>query len=160
MLGLAFLNKMIIWNYVKCFLFTFCIGFHPWEKSILSRGNLTKLCLKKSACSIVLKILKKAVVAVADDKKKSACSIMLKILKKAVVAVADDKKSIGSATREFNIPRKTLSDRINWKHPKNVGRSTYSNKAEESSLMLYIKYMASHSFPLNIKQIRACALAI
>ena len=137
MLGLAFLNKMIIWNYVKCFLFTFCIGFHPWEKSILSRGNLTKLCLKKSACSIVLKILKKA-----------------------VVAVADDKKSIGSATREFNIPRKTLSDRINWKHPKNVGRSTYSNKAEESSLMLYIKYMASHSFPLNIKQIRACALAI
>ena len=137
MLGLAFLNKMIIWNYVKCFLFTFCIGFHPWEKSILSRGNLTKLCLKKSACSIVLKILKKA-----------------------VVAVADDKKSIGSATREFNIPRKTLSDRINWKHPKNVGRSTYSNKAEESSLMLYIKYMASHSFPLNIKQIRACAWAI
>ena len=137
MLGLAFLNKMIIWNYVKCFLFTFCIGFHPWEKSILSRGNLTKLCLKKSACSIVLKILKKA-----------------------VVAVADDKKSINSATREFNIPRKTLSDRINGKHPKNVGRPTYLNKAEESSLMLYIKYMASHSFPLNIKQIRACALAI
>ena len=61
----------------------------------------------------MLKILKKAVVAVADDKKKSACSIVLKILKKAVVAVADDKKSIGSATREFNIPRKTLSDRIN-----------------------------------------------
>ena len=137
MLGLAFLNKMIIWNYVKCFLFTFCIGFHPWEKSLLSRGNLTKLCLKKSACSIVLKILKKA-----------------------VVAVADDKKSINSATREFNIPRKTLSDRINGKHPKNVGRPTYLNKAEESSLMLYIKYMASHSFPLNIKQIRACALAI
>ena len=85
---------------------------------------------------------------------------MLKILKKAVVAVADDKKSINSATREFNIPRKTLSDRINGKHPKNVGRPTYLNKAEESSLMLYIKYMASHSFPLNIKQIRACALAI
>ena len=79
---------------------------------------------------------------------------------KAVAAVTDDKKSIGSAAKEFNVPRKTLSGRINGRHPKNVGRPTYLTETEESSLIGYIKYMASHRFPLNIKQIRAYAWAI
>ena len=43
-------------------------------------------------------------------------------LARAVAAVIDGKKSISSAAREFNIPRGTLSDRINGKHPKS--RST------------------------------------
>ena len=43
---------------------------------------------------------------------------------KAVAAVTDNKKSIGSAAKEFIIPCKTLSDRINGRYPKNVGRPT------------------------------------
>ena len=72
--------------------------------------------------------------------------------KKAVAVVTDDKKSIGSAAKEFNVPRKTLSDRINRRHPKNVGRPTYLTETEESSLTGYIKYMARHRFPLNINR--------
>ena len=79
---------------------------------------------------------------------------------KAVAAATDNKKSIGGAAKEFNIPHKTLSDRTNGRHPKNAGRPTYLTETEESSLTGYIKYIASHSFPLNIKQIHAYAWAI
>ena len=43
---------------------------------------------------------------------------------KAVAAVTDDKKSTGSAANKFNVPNKTLSDRINRRHSKNVRRPT------------------------------------
>ena len=79
---------------------------------------------------------------------------------KAVAAVTDNKKNIHSAAKKFNVPHKTLSDRINVRCPKNVGRPTYLTKTEESSLIEYIKYMASHRFPLNIKQICAYTWAI
>ena len=79
---------------------------------------------------------------------------------KAVAAVTDNKKSIGSAAKEFIIPCKTLSDRINGRYPKNVGRPTQLTETEESSLIGYIKYMASHRFHLNIKQICVYAWAI
>ena len=39
---------------------------------------------------------------------------------------------------------KTLSERVNGRHPKNVGRPVYLTEAEESSLIGYIKYMARH----------------
>ena len=35
-----------------------------------------------------------------------------------------------------------------------IGRKTYLTNEEEISLVNYIKYMCSHGFPLNIKQIR------
>ena len=114
----------------------FCIGLHPWEKDLLSQRNLTKLFLKRSTCSSV------------ED------------FEKAVAAVTDEKKSIGSAAKEFNVPCKTLSDGINGRHSKNVGKPTYLTEAEESSLIGYIEYMASHRFPLNIKQICAYAWAV
>ena len=79
---------------------------------------------------------------------------------KAVAAVTDNKKSIGSAAKEFNIPCNTLSDKINGRHPKNIGGPTYLTETEELPLIAYIKYMASHSFPLNIKQMHAYTWAI
>ena len=68
MLAFAFLNKIIIRNYVKYLFFMFCIGLHPWENNLLSQRNLTKLCLKRSACNSV-EDFGKAVAAVTDDKK-------------------------------------------------------------------------------------------
>ena len=79
---------------------------------------------------------------------------------KAVAAVTDNKKSIGSAAKEFNIPCNTLSDKINGRHPKNIGGPTYLTETEELSLIAYIKYMASHSFLMNIKQMHAYTWAI
>lgn len=53
--------------------------------------------------------------------KKKHMQYSVEDLARAVAAVIDGKKSISSAAREFNIPRGTLSDRINGKHPKKVG---------------------------------------
>ena len=39
-------------------------------------------------------------------------------------------------------------------------RPTYITETKETLLIGYIKYMASHSFPLNIKQIHAFAWEI
>ena len=50
--------------------------------------------------------------------KKKHMQYSVEDFEKAVAAVTDDKKSIGSAAKEFNIPPKTLSDRINGRHPK------------------------------------------
>ena len=92
--------------------------------------------------------------------KKKHMQYSVKDFEKAVAAVTIDKKSIGSAAKEFNIPCKTLSDTINGRHPKNIRRPIYFNETEESSLIGYIKYMKSHRFPLNIKQMHAYAWAI
>ena len=45
----------------------------------------------------------------------------------AVAAVRNDGQSIRSASATFNVPRKTLSDKINAKHPlKSGGQSVFS----------------------------------
>lgn len=92
--------------------------------------------------------------------KKKRMQYSIEDLARAVAAIIDGKKSIGSAAREFNIPPGTLSDRINGKHPKKVGQPTFLTDEEESSLISYLKYMGSHGFPINIKQICAYGSAI
>ena len=52
--------------------------------------------------------------------KKNCMQYSVEDFEKAVAAVTDDKKSIGSAANKFNIPHKTLRDRINGRHSKNV----------------------------------------
>ena len=69
--------------------------------------------------------------------------------------------SISQAAKDNNIPRKTLADRKNkrWNSDK-VGHPTKLTPEEESSLKNSIFYMASHAFPLNIKQIKGFAWPI
>ena len=62
--------------------------------------------------------------------------------------------SVYKAAKEFNVPRKTLGDRVNGLHGKDIGGKTYLTNEEEILLVNYIKYMFSHGFPLNIKQVR------
>ena len=76
----------------------------------------------------------------------------IKNFEKSVAAVIENKKGIGSAAQKFNVFFKTLSDRINRRHLKNVGKPTYITEAKEL-LIGYIKYMTSGSFLLNIKRI-------
>ena len=78
----------------------------------------------------------------------------------AITAVCVDRVSISEAARLHDVPRKTLSDRVNQKHGKSVGRPTLLLPEEENSLLEYIFYMQDHAFPLSVRQIRNYAWAI
>ena len=78
----------------------------------------------------------------------------------AIDAVIDNGLSISAAAKEHEVPRKTLSDKINNKHPKPPGRQTVLTKEEEEMLVNYIKYMSSHAFPLTIAMIKSFAWAV
>ena len=56
--------------------------------------------------------------------KKKPMQYSVEDFEKAVAAVTDDKKSTGSAANKFIVRNKTLSDRINRRHSKNVRRPT------------------------------------
>jgi hypothetical protein len=67
--------------------------------------------------------------------------------------------TISKASRVYDVPRKTLSDRIHGNvdlHAK-MGPSTALSTEEEASLVRYIEYMAGRGFPLTVDQ--ACAFA-
>ena len=68
--------------------------------------------------------------------------------------------SVSAAAREFNVPRKTLSDKINIKHLLPPGRRTALNAEEEAALVNYINFMAARAFPLTIPLIKSFAWAI
>ncbi|XP_057316504.1 uncharacterized protein LOC130657532 [Hydractinia symbiolongicarpus] len=73
----------------------------------------------------------------------------------AVSAVVDDGMSISEALRVFDIPRKTLSDKVHNNHPLKSGRQTELMADEEKSLVVCIKYMSNHAFPLTIPIIKS-----
>ena len=78
----------------------------------------------------------------------------------AITAVCVDRVSISEAARLHDVPRKTLSDCVNQKHGKSVGRPTLLLPEEENSLLEYIFYMQDHAFPLSVRQIRNYAWTI
>ena len=71
-------------------------------------------------------------------------------MESAICAIVDDGISISAAAREFNVPRKTLSDKINNNHPLKPGRQTCLSTEMEDIIVKYIQYMYEHAFPLTI----------
>ena len=67
--------------------------------------------------------------------------------------------TISKAARVYQVPRKTLSDRVNGNVAVDcrMGPSTALSKEEEESLVKYIEYMASRGFPLTVDQISSYA---
>ena len=68
--------------------------------------------------------------------------------------------SISDASRQFHIPRMTLSDRIHNKVNENcgqMGRKTALTPQQEEDLCKFIGYMAGRGFPLTINQILSYA---
>ena len=63
--------------------------------------------------------------------------------------------NITNAAKTYNVPRKTMTDRLKRKVEDNCcnGRRTVLNPTEENSLCSYIEYMATRGFPLTINQI-------
>ncbi len=81
---------------------------------------------------------------------------------KAMKAVKDDGVSLRSAAINFNVPRKTLEDRVKGKtqHGVKPGPKTVLTKEEEDSLVSYLVYMSKCGFPLTRTMIKAYAWAI
>ena len=70
--------------------------------------------------------------------------------------------AVSTATKTFNVPRKTLDDRVKGmvKHGTKPGPDTVLNEEEEAALMSYLVYMAQRGFPLTRTMTMAFAWAI
>ena len=83
-------------------------------------------------------------------------------MKNAIEAVESKDKTISAAAKMFNVPRKTLDDRVKGrvKHGSKPGVSTALTFVQEKSLVNYLLYMAERGFPLTRTMVKAFALAI
>ena len=80
----------------------------------------------------------------------------------AMAAVLESKMKCGSAAKKFNVPRKSLENRIKGRvqHGTKSGPATSLSPQEETSLVEYIKYMCSRGFPITKKICKVYAWAI
>ena len=77
-------------------------------------------------------------------------------MNEAVKLVQHGVASIAEASRQFDIPRMTLSDRIKHKVSEDctqIGRKQALTDQQEEDLCKFIDYMAGRGFPLTIHQI-------
>ena len=79
----------------------------------------------------------------------------------AMEAVETNKMSV-TAAATFDVPRKTLDDRVKGrvKHGTKPGPNTVLTLEEENALMSYLVYMANCGFPLTRTMVKAFAWAI
>ena len=80
----------------------------------------------------------------------------------AMEAVRTSKMSISVAANRFNVPRKTLDDRLKGRvqHGTHPGVSTVLTVQEENSLVNYLLHMAQCGFPLTKTMVKAYAWSI
>ena len=80
----------------------------------------------------------------------------------AMQAVEKKELTISAAATRFNVPRKTLDDRIKGRvqHGTTPGPSTVLTTEEEDALESYLIYMAQRGFPLTRTMTKAFAWAI
>ena len=80
----------------------------------------------------------------------------------AIGDVKDHSLTVTTAARKYNVPRKTLDDRIKGKvvHGTHPGVSTVLTAKEESALVVYLVYMAQRGYPLTRTLTKAFAMAI
>ena len=75
-------------------------------------------------------------------------------LQKCLEAVRSGSLSINSATKEYNIPRGTIQNKLKNIHSKSVGRPTVFRKREEELFALRVKTMCNWGFPLDKLDLR------
>ena len=78
----------------------------------------------------------------------------------ALEACRDGSMTIYGASKQYGVPRMTLSDRVSGKSTKNVGRPTSLKLSEEDSLLHYIRYMYQRRFTIDRSQVIGLAWAI
>ena len=74
----------------------------------------------------------------------------------------EEGKSVSEASRQFNVPRKTLDDRVKGRvtHGGKPGPSTALTAEEETASVFYLLYMAEKELPLTVKMAQALAWAV
>ena len=77
-------------------------------------------------------------------------------------AVNINNASISAAVKECEVPRMTLSDRVEGKVPMDVklGRPPVLGDDHEAALVRYIHYMADHQYPITRTQVIGLAWVI
>ena len=83
-------------------------------------------------------------------------------MERAYNAVVSERMSIRKASIEFDVPRMTLSDRVNGRihlHAK-LGQQTALTAGEEDALANYVTYMHSKRFPVTRSQVMGLAWAM
>ena len=80
----------------------------------------------------------------------------------AMESVSSGKVTVTAASREFNVPRKTIDDRVKEKvtHGKKPGVNTVLTTQEEESQAKHLIYMAECGFPLTRTMVKAFGWAI
>ena len=83
-------------------------------------------------------------------------------MKAALQAVGDKSLTVTQAASSYNVPRKTLDDRVKGKvvHGTNPGRDPILTKEEEEYLCNYLFYMAERGFPLTRRMVMSFAWSI
>ena len=77
-------------------------------------------------------------------------------------AVQEEGMTVSGAAKQFQVPRKTLDDRIKGRveHGSRPGPPTALSAEEEGALAAYLLYMAEHGFPLSSNMAMGFAWAI
>ena len=80
----------------------------------------------------------------------------------ALEAVKSNALTVTKAATTYNVPRKTLDDRVKGRvvHGTNPGRDTVLSPTEEKALCNYLVFMAERGFPLTCSMVMAFAWAI
>ncbi len=68
-------------------------------------------------------------------------------------------QTVSSASRVFNVPRKTISNRLGL-HDKQVHKSggcTVFSEEHEDQIVVRLRYLESHGFPMNVDTLLKCA---
>ena len=80
----------------------------------------------------------------------------------AMEAATSGEMTVSASSRVFNVPRKTLDDRLKGHviHGTKPGVTTVLTSEEENSLIKYLLYMAERGFPLTRTMVKAFSWAI
>ncbi len=81
---------------------------------------------------------------------------------KALEAVKKSEATVSKAAKQFNVPRKTLDDRVKGRvcHGSKSGPATVFTSAEEDILCNYLIYVAERGFPLTRRMVMAYAWSL
>jgi len=97
-----------------------------------------------------------------NKKKRKLLQWTAENMSKAIEAVKTGRLSTYAASKQFHVPRMTLSDRVDGrvKIDAKMGKQTYLSADDELSLCHYIDYMAKRGFPLSITDVKGFAFSI
>ena len=81
-------------------------------------------------------------------------------LQSAVESVNKGERNLLQASKIFGVPRQTLADKVNGRHPGSYGGRTTLSEEDEEVLVQYVLYMASIGHPLTVADVKCFAWSV